>query len=432
MNKKLIGFLLGILLALSSMAQDWPSNLLFTDSVYSEQLKTVQLGRKGEKFGDPVIRFQTNETLTLAFDELKPSVSTFQWALVYCNVDWSPSDLFPNQFYQGLQDEFINQYQRSFSTRQPYVHYQADIPGKNNQFLLPGNYLLYVYRDGTKSDIVISKRFMVYHPIFSVKPILRRTTQAGMVHYKQAIDLDVNTGPEEVLNPFDQIKIVIRQNSRWDNASTSLKPLYVRDRLLTYQYEGDNVFDGSNEFRRFDIRTTRFKPERVADIGLDSLLIFKLLEDQDRSYLRYSLDQDVNGRCFIGQLDGAQNPDTDADYAWVEFTLNFPDRTAEGDFFVFGELSNWNTHPANKLLYDPLRKRYFGKLLLKQGLYNYLYAFKKNNSSQLETIITEGAHEQTENNYEVFVYYQDLKNPRADRLVGYSKINSLNNSQNRN
>lgn len=432
MLKFILSLLTGLIIVSQAWAQDWPENLTFTDSVYSNSIKTVQIGRKGEKFGDPVIRFQTTESLTLAFDELNPSVSTFQWALVYCNADWTPSDLFPNQYFQGMQDEYINQYQRSFSTRQPYVHYTADIPGKNNQFLLPGNYLLYVYRDGSKNNLLISRRMMVYQPLFSVKPILRRTTQAGMVHYKQAIDLEVQTGSEEVLNPFDQIKIVIRQNSRWDNASISLKPLYVRDRLLTYQYEGDNVFDGGNEFRRFDIRTTRFKPERVADIGLDSLLVFKLLEDQDRSYLRYSLDQDINGRCFIGQLDGAQNPDTDADYAWVTFTLNFPDRTSEGDFFIFGELSNWNTHPDNKLQFDPLRKRYFGKLLLKQGLFNYLYAFKKKDSNQLETVVTEGAHEETENNYEIFIYYQDLKNPKADRLVGYNKFNSLNNSQNRN
>ena len=127
----IVGFLLGFQVA----AQDWPSNLSISDSVYSSQIKTVQLGRKGEKFGDPVIRFQTSESLTLAFDELKPSVSTFQWALVYCNADWTPADLFPNQYFQGMQDEFINQYQRSFSTRQPFVHYQADIPGKNKQFL---------------------------------------------------------------------------------------------------------------------------------------------------------------------------------------------------------------------------------------------------------------------------------------------------------
>lgn len=415
----------------SVQAQEWPDRLLFRDSVYSDLIKTVQLGRKGEKFGDAVIRFQSGETLSLAFDELKPSVSTFQVGLVYCNADWTPSDLFPNQYFQGLQEEFINQYQRSFSTRQPYIHYQIDIPGKNNQFLLPGNYLIYVFKDGDKNQLVLTRRMMVYQPLFSVNPILRRTTRAGQVHYKQAIDLEINTGSEEVLNPFDQIKVVIRQNSRWDNASTQLKPLYVRDRLLTYQYEGDNVFDGSNEFRRFDIRTTRFKPERVADIALDSLLIFKLIEDQDRSYLRYSLDQDINGRCFIGQLDGAQNPDTDADYAWVEFTLHFPDRSNEGDFYLLGELSDWNTKSNNRMQYDPLRKRYFGKLLLKQGLYNYLYAFKTKDSDILDTSITEGAHEETENNYEVLVYYQDLRNPKADRLVGYSKINTLVNNQNR-
>jgi hypothetical protein len=56
--------------------------------------------------------------------------------------------------------------------------------------------------------------------------------------------------------------------------------------------------------------------------------------------------------------------------------------------------------------------------LLKQGLYNYQYWVEssKGNGFQIE-----GSHFETENIYEIFVYYRPFR-PNADLLVGYYLI----------
>ena len=55
-------------------------------------------------------------------------------------------------------------------------------------------------------------------------------------------------------------------------------------------------------------------------------------------------------------------------------------------------------------------------LLLKQGWYDYQYGYKDGN--QFSTEAFEGAHFETENEYEVLIYFRNLGS-RYDQLVGY-------------
>ena len=45
----------------------------------------------------------------------------------------------------------------------------------------------------------------------------------------------------QIQNPYEQVKVVLMQNYRWDNAITGLKPRYVNGSLLDYNYEEENV-----------------------------------------------------------------------------------------------------------------------------------------------------------------------------------------------
>ena len=59
---------------------------------------------------------------------------------------------------------------------------------------------------------------------------------------------------------------------------------------------------------------------------------------------------------------------------------------------------------------------YQGTVLLKQGVYDYQYVVDGAQPFQLE-----GSHFQTENLYEVFVYYRPVR-PNADLLIGYTTL----------
>ena len=72
----------------------------------------------------------------------------------------------------------------------------------------------------------------------------------------------------------------------------------------------------------------------------------------------------------------------------------------------------------SKMRYDSAIESYTARVLLKQGLYDYQYVTK---STSVPPYYFEGTHYQTENFYEVFVYYRALR-PNADLLVGYVRL----------
>jgi hypothetical protein len=82
-----------------------------------------------------------------------------------------------------------------------------------------------------------------------------------------------------------------------------------------------------------------------------------------------------------------------------------------------GALSQWGKAPEATLVYDPKKRMYSTSLLLKQGWYDYQFAYAtRDGSFDFESL--EGSHFQTENEYEVFVYFRGLGS-RYDQLVGY-------------
>jgi len=67
--------------------------------------------------------------------------------------------------------------------------------------------------------------------------------------------------------------------------------------------------------------------------------------------------------------------------------------------------------------------------LLKQGYYNYEYAFIRDGSCDGTASIFEGSHYETENDYLILMYYRNPQE-RYDRLIGMSLANSVNRPSN--
>ena len=59
--------------------------------------------------------------------------------------------------------------------------------------------------------------------------------------------------------------------------------------------------------------------------------------------------------------------------------------------------------------------------MLKQGFYNYEYAFLPEGSTQYDLTTLEGSYSLTENYYEVLVYFRPI-GARYDQMVGYNRV----------
>jgi len=86
-----------------------------------------------------------------------------------------------------------------------------------------------------------------------------------------------------------------------------------------------------------------------------------------------------------------------------------------GDVYVIGAFNGWDKGVENKMDFDATQNVYTRRLLLKQGFYNYQYWVDAPNADANQI---EGNYFQTENLYEVLVYYKPFQ-PNADLLIGY-------------
>ena len=121
--------------------------------------------------------------------------------------------------------------------------------------------------------------------------------------------------------------------------------------------------------------------------------------------------------------------ETEADYAWVYFTLPSKYKVTGGNMYVAGALNDWEFNSTNLMTYDRDKAEYQCSMLLKQGWYNYEYLFLKDGEKAAEPSSFEGNHYETENDYLIMVYYRNPRD-RYDRIIGSLIVNTSKKSQN--
>ena len=200
----------------------------------------------------------------------------------------------------------------------------------------------------------------------------------------------------------------------------NLKPQFVSNQQLSYNYDFENSFTGGNEFRSFDTKDMSQNTISVQRTVLDSNYTAFLTPDKMRALQKYAFLNDINGRYVVRKLD--RNGSVEADYVWVDFYLDAENPIPDGDVHVNGSFCDWQATSANKLNYDYDKKAYRGKVLMKQGYYDYQYVVKKPNGELDESYI-EGSYWETDNEYLIIVYHREI-GIRYDRVIAVMSLNN--------
>lgn len=400
--------------------------LKYDDYVYKPSIKTVQFHESSWDYAAPVIAMNGSERVELSFDDLDGDQKQYTISFVHCNADWSPSDLMISEYLSGFFDINIINFTYSMNTFQKYTHYSIFFPDQNVVFLKSGNYLMYVYVAGDKKDLALSRRLLVYDSKVNISGNFRQTIGGDDQYNKQHLDFSLSPVNYDLNNPYKDLKVVITQNNRWDNAVTGIKPTFINGTQLIYSLDDASTFNGGNEFRFFDCRSLRFLTERVKEIyvGEDLKNHVVLYPEQLRAKTPYLFYNDFNGNFLIRNRETKGNMDTEADYVYVEFFLPYLNPETKGNFYVMGKLTDWRMSKLSKMNYNYTRFGYEAKLYLKQGYYNYEYVLSDDTKKGGDETITEGNHWDTENDYNVYVYHRKF-GTYYDQLIGFKKINSL-------
>ena len=416
-----------ILFAIVSVAaQD--DKFYYENAVYNENIKTVLMHLKGFELSNPVLGINQEAVLVFKFDDFSEETKNYYYTIIHCDVNWNESFMIQEDYLDGFPENPLNDYALSFNTTFDYVNYQLLIPNENVRLKLSGNYVLVVYEDHDKEKVVITQRFYVVENRVEIEGTVRRATLDAFKGENQEVDFTIYHDNLQINNPHEEVKVVVMQNNRWDNAIRDLKPLFVRDKRLVYDYNRENVFTAGNEFRYFDIRTNRIPGENVLSTDFHRPYYHKtLLTDEVRANKKFFSYKEMNGKYVVESQDPqVQDFDLECDYVFTHFSLPLESILLGGSVNVFGALTGWNANKSNEMTWNFETSQYELSLLLKQGYYNFQYVYVPQGSLVADHKNIEGSFWETENDYQIFVYYRDFSG-RYDRLVGYRILNSLEN-----
>jgi hypothetical protein len=414
-------FLVGV--SQNAFAQEEEENINYEEQIFLDNIKSIKLFPNSLPLAPPIIPLGGNSRLLLSFDDLDKDAKNYVYSVVHCNADWTPSDIEEMDYLDGFPEGDIEEYNFSFNTLMPYTHYELVLPNEDVRWTISGNYLLKVYEDEEEKKLAFTRRFMVVDASMTVSAKLTPTAMVSNRETHHEFDFEVNHKDIRISNPDKEIQVVIRQNYRWDNAIFDLKPVFVRDERIVYNHQNKLLFPAGKEFRFLDLRSFRYVRQGILEIFEgDEFYEVAIVPDELRAYTPYSSNVDLNGNYIIESLDN-DNPDLRGDYAEVLFSLRSNTEYHDADVYVVGAFTDWQLQEEFRMSFNPTLPGYLTKGLLKEGFYDYAYAYVPVKNPSIDLSELEGDAYQTINQYSILVYFRPF-GQRYDRLVAVHNFDS--------
>ena len=393
-----------------------------TEIFQEKRIKSLQVRQPGVLFSQPVLQLGAAEAIEISFDDLVTHFERYDYEIVHCNADWTPSSLSPIEFMQGFQGLTIDDYANSFNTTVGYVNYRLTLPNEDVQFKCSGNYAVRVYREDAPQETVLTACFSVVEPLVEIQAEVTGNTLVDTYQSHQQVSFEVWKRQLAVAHPASDLKIRVVQNRRTDNVATGAQPSAILSDRIVYENCRDLIFPAGNEYRRFEFLTHRYNGMRIDRIAYyNPYYHADVFVDEPSSMTPYTYDEDQDGRYFPA-CSRCEEPDTEADYYIVHFTLAMPEAKG-GKVYLNGDFVQNGFGEGSEMVYNPEAGQYEKALLLKQGNYNYQYIYLPDGQEEGVTAAIEGDFHQTENEYTIYVYYRPI-GARFDRLVGVRTVRS--------
>ena len=380
---------------------------------YNENIRTLRVARE-------VLLLGEDASLHISFDEMSHDVHFYTYTVKMRN-----SNLLSGEYLQGFPTKDITDYEHSINTSREYTHYWFDFPNEDMQLTKSGDYLIEIYEDGNPDNRVAEVEFSVVEPLVKIEANVRSHTDIEYNGRYQQLDLEINTAALNLRDP-KEVRVVVTQNNRMDNAVTLTQPTFIEPTRLRYTNQRALIFEGGNEYHHFDAFSVFY-----AGTGIDRMVYqmgdyHALLFPNEVRQGEYIHEFDSDGG-YVVNAERTTDVDTEAEYAWVHWTLPVDKPWFDGALYVGGELFGNEMSLRNRMQYDAEQKCYWLTALVKQGGYDFQYWFVPkeqitNHKSQITNTKTttqrvDGSYWQTENEYAVYVYWRPF-GTRYDQLVG--------------
>lgn len=407
-----------IILLLATITCSAQRNVIFdTDNIASLQCIAYD-----NPLLPPVMKMQ-DWHVTIEFDELSHDYHRYYYHIDHCEADWTVSDdLFESNYLSGLNDQLIEDYERSFNTTQIYTHYTLQFPNEQTRVILSGNYRVTIYdEDSDASNPLATVEFCLVEPIMNIGIQVSGNTDIDFQRGNQQVSINATYGRLRISDPDRELRTIVMQNRRQDRRFT-VTPNIKKAGGMEFTHQRQLIFPATNECHKFELLDLQ-----RANMNVDNIRwydpYFHVTLYEERVQHNYSFEKDQNGACVIRNSDNEDNGTT-SEYAFVHFRL-LSEPLDGGDVYVYGNWCNNWPNDSYRMTYDNATGEYHAAIYLKQGYYDYRFVQLSGQQTPEGQPIaitdrTDGNFFQTENEYQVLIYYRE-PGSRYDRLVGYGK-----------
>lgn len=366
--------------------------------------------------------FLLGDPFELQFDDLFGNEANYYFTITHCNYDWKPSQLVKAEYLTGFDDQRIQDYTNSLTTLQIYSHYKLPFPNRFAQLKVSGNYIIKILDDD--KNVVFSKKFILYEDLVSVPLQIKRARDVSVFNKKHNLEFSIKSSTINFQSPLQNVKVMLMQNGRFDNAIKNIKPMFTIGNDLIYKYDKETQFWAGNEFLFFENKDIRAANNNIAYVDSNGgIYNSHLYTNEARANKPYTYFPDYNGNFIVNNI-GAQRNEIEADYAWVFFSLSAPSYFGKKSIYINGMFNNYATNDENKMEYNEKKGIYEKAIMIKQGFTNFQYMISDGNGNTDDENAIDGNFHQTENNYLVLVYYKE-NNQRYDRIIGRGSASSV-------
>lgn len=386
------------------------------NEILDKNIASLQVVANNDWLSLPIITLNSNDFVNISFDDLTHEYHRYCYKIEHCEADWQTSSaLFESDYIDRFaSDNTIDDVKESTNTVQLYTHYSITFPNNKCRPKISGNYRVTIYDENDEKHVVCRAYFMIVEPSMGVHLNVTTNTDIDINGKHQQVEMAIDYGNNIVSNPQTQIKTVVMQNNRWDNAVVNARPQYIKANGLQWIHCKDFIFDGGNEYRKFETLDVTHTTMGLESINWDGHNYHAWIwTDEPRP--SYIYDKDANGAFLIRNSDNIDN-DVNSDYIITHFRLKSP-QTAD-PIYINGFFTNDRFLPQYEMKWNEKNQQYEGELLLKQGYYSYQYLMMKP-EGKLKAVPSEGNFCQTENTYQALIYFK-ANGDRTDRLVGYT------------
>lgn len=410
------------IICLSFFALNSAKAQVFQTGTNLESLKTLTVYPDGNWSSPPVMNLGSEGSIEIAFDELSHDYKRYSYRIIHCNADWKRSEMSVLEYMEGFPENDVENAEKSVSTLTLYTHYSFTVPNNNIKLLISGNYAVEVFDKDGNGEALLTACFMVTENKSLIDASLTASTDIDFKQKHQQLNFTFRPVGLSINQPLSELKVVVQQNNRRDIEVQNVSPTTMNGSLLTYEHKKELIFKGGNEYRRFEMTTFKYPGLNVNRTEYFKPFYNVELLPAVKRNTGYTYDKDQNGRFLIHSQE-AINDKTGSDYFLVHFSLPMENPILDGGIYLIGDFVNNRQDANSKLLYNFENKTYEKSILLKQGAYNFLYGLRPSKGGKTSTEPMEGAYWETENEYQIFVYYHPV-GERYDRLIGYRQVQS--------